>query len=413
MYRPRFHRRVTTAPSPSSPARTVVALGDFDIEFDASGSSSSSVADITLATENYLVETMSREFATLTSIELTALQSRRRLQESVQTIQYLGNAVFDGTDAAPSSAQVLESQTVALEDTESLQMAYNTAGVDILVQQVVVQQPESTVSSSSMNTALIAGVSVAGVVVLALVALVAYKWWHNERDYNCKHVVHLNDNGPPLPPQEDFVKYTPDDFEPTTSPKSLSLNESATDIEQDVSAVEVDMDEYSLSAASVDSSVKKDPIARRESLLKKLALYQKSEKKPPAPEKIPMPTALFVPQVIPRDDSEMSLTVGDSPRSSPYEAAVRQVSLLDQSGNTSSGDETEEDLLPPPPPVPVSTGRSSQWALDTSDHQLVPSESPRMSQWSLSPQQPYVGEHDESYEVSYEESRLVPTTVRF
>jgi hypothetical protein len=65
----------------------------------------------------------------------------------------------------------------------------------------------------------------------------------------------------------------------------------------------------------------------------------------------------------------------------------------------------EEDLLPP---VPISTGKSSTWELDTSDHhQLVPSESPLKSQWTLSPhqQQQHVGEHDI-------ESRLVPTTVR-
>lgn len=392
----------TSISTTAAPVGTMVPLADFSIGFRTTTTTTGdvSMATMRLATESYLLETMSRDFTTrLTNIELTALQTRRRrLQEFSQTMQYSGNAVFDG--AAPSFSRVTESQTVALQDTSSLQMAYNDAGVNIVVQQVVVQGQAS--GTNGTNVGLIAGVSVAAAVVLALVAFCLYKCC-NKRD---KHVVYLNDTGPSSsPPREDFVKYTPDDFEPS-SPKSLPLeeNESRTDVEQDQS-VEVDMDEYSLSAASVDSSVKKDPQAHRESLLKKLALYQKTEKKPPPPppERIPMPTSLFVPQVIPRDGSELSLTVSDSP--SPN-AAGRQVSLLDQSGHTdSSGDEMEDDLLPP---VPISTGKSSTWELDTSDHhQLVPSESPLKSQWTLSPhqQQQHVGEHDI-------ESRLVPTTVR-
>eukprot|EP00544_Gedaniella_sp_CCMP2646_P008876 CAMPEP_0202489832 /NCGR_PEP_ID=MMETSP1361-20130828/7435_1 /ASSEMBLY_ACC=CAM_ASM_000849 /TAXON_ID=210615 /ORGANISM="Staurosira complex sp., Strain CCMP2646" /LENGTH=693 /DNA_ID=CAMNT_0049119631 /DNA_START=59 /DNA_END=2140 /DNA_ORIENTATION=+ len=389
----------TSISTTAAPVGTMVPLADFSIAFRTT-TDDVSMANIRLATESYLLETMSRDFTTrLTNIELTALQTRRRLQEFSQTIQYSGNAVFDG--AAPSFSRVMESQTGALQDTSSLQMAYNEAGVNIVVQQVAVQGQAT--GANSTNVALIAGVSVAAAVVLALVAFCLYKWCCNKRD---KHVVHLNDDtGPSSPPRADFVKYTPDDFEPS-SPKSLPLEEieSTTDVEQDQS-VEVDMDEYSLSAASVDSSVKKDPQARQESLLKKLALYQKTEKKPPPPppprERIPMPTSLFVPQVIPRDGSELSLTVSDSP--SPN-AVGRQVSLLDQSGHTdSSGDEMEEDLLPP---VPISTGKSSTWELDTSDHHqlLVPSESPLKSQWSLSPHQQQHGrEHDI-------ETRLVPTT---
>lgn len=398
------------APS-TTPSRTLVALANFGIEFLVAGNTAGTTdeSNMTQATEAYLFETMQAQFDTLTSIELVQQQRRRRYlqqQQVSQTIQYSGNAVFD-SEPIPSTREVAESQTVALEDTESLQSAYDTAGVDVVVQQVQVQQPESSQTTNS-NTGLIVGVSIgAAVVVLAL--LLGVWWWH-KRDYNCKHVVHLEEHAPKNENGDDdsFVKYTPDDFEPS-SPKSLPLAESNT-LELDQS-VEVDMeDEYSLSAASVDSSVHKNPEERRESLLRKLALYQKTEKKPSAapPEKVPMPAALFVPQVIPRDASELSLSVADSPQL--LADTSRAVSLLDQSdGRDDSFEEEEEELLPPP--VPVSTGTSSQWALDTSDHQLVPSESPdKQSQWSLSPQQPAQNQYGD-YEANME-TQLVPA-VRF
>ncbi len=351
----------STSPVTSS-VRTMVALADFQIDFVPFRNDAFSATNMTVATGNFLLESMFRDFTTLKNIELTATTRRRLQGPSVQTIQYSGNAVFDGSDVALFTAQVLESQTNALEDIDSLQMAYNEANVDIVVEQVVVQAPESPPSSSSTNAGLIAGVSVAAAVLLALGGFIMHKWWHKRNDYKCKNAIHLDNNGgpppPPPPPREDFTEYAPNDFQPS-SPKSLSLIESATHVhgvEQDLS-VEVCIDEYSLSAASLGSFVKKDPEARRE-----------------------------------------------SPRTNPTKA-VTQVSLLDQSGQNDWSSGEEEDSLPPP--VPVSTGRSSQWALDTSDHQLVPSESP-----SLFPQHPYYGdEPDTSFESSHE-TRLAPMTAR-
>lgn len=389
-------------------------LADFGIEFIANNSTHDEESMQT-TTEEYLLQSMASQYDTLSSIELTSTTTtsrrRRNLQESMVT-QYSGNAVF-GKTPVPAVNDVQQSQTVALQDTESLQAAYDMSpgGVAVVVQQVVVQPPDNPDrggDSSSINAGLIAGLSVAAVVIVALAIFAGYKWYKN-RDHV---VVDLNDSKASTPPRGDFVKYSPNDFEPEATMSSpRSPNESVDESTDQSIEVSVDFDEeFSLSAASADSSVKKDPEQRRQSLLQKLALYRKTEIQP---QEAIMPTALFVPQVVTRDASEVTMQSAMSSANARVTEESRAVSLLDQSNslyNSYDGtstdeeeeadEEDEEDILPPP--VPVSTGNASQWALDTTGRELVPSDHGSRSQWSLSPT-PQAGE-----DVDNVETQLVP-----
>lgn len=400
----------TASASPSTEPRQFVRLADFGVEY-VSGDYNDE-ASMQMATENYLLQTMGTQFESLASIELSQKTSRRQLQESTRTAEYSGTAVF-GATPIPSTSEVQGSQTVVLRDTQALQAAYDEAeGVNVSVQNVVVRQPDPPPPSddNKTNVGLIVGVALAAVVVVSLAMYAGCKWCKSKQDLV---TVDLDSSKTSSPPRGGF--YTPSDFEPaptqsTSSPPRQQLDNSMEEdqsVEDQSVEVSIDMDEYSLSAASVDSSVKKDPEQRRESLLQKLALYQRTERRaatpaPPQQDAI-MPTALFVPQVVARDASELTLTpkAGADPR---VTAESRAVSLLDQSnshdGNISEEEDSDEDILPPP--VPHSTGNSSQWALETTGRELVSSDHGSKSQWSISPSE-QLGEYESNME-----TQLVP-----
>ena len=396
----------TTPPSPAP--ETPVTMADFRIQYVSLSQENPENEEYGMeaVTQEYLLQRMQRDYNTLKRIGLL-VNPRRNLQTSTlaSQIAYSGTAYFDSQQPVPSVRQVQYSQTVALEDTEALQLSFEMAGLSVQVQQVeVAPLPEEPApNTNATNAGIIAGVTIGAVIIVGLLAFAGYKWY-STRKCSCLNVIDLDKDTSRDHDKDDFVKYTPDDFEPVQT--SQTDDSVGVHPQSSVDVSSVDMDEYSLSAASADSSVKRDPEQRRESLLKKLALYQKTERKPHSNgSNVPMPAALFVPQVVggvnDEEDSVASSAVFSSPRTpdspmvvmdSPEQVTEhsRAVSLLDQSGMTnddSTYDEyDEEDLLPPP--VPVSTSRSPEWALEESPGQeLVPSTHGMQSQWSLSPMQ--------------------------
>jgi hypothetical protein len=372
---------VSVVPTPAAPTALFrVSLLDFQLDYIGETTD----ASIQQVTESYLAENMM--FDNLVGVELLD-ESRRQLQQQQQdsnSIFFSGNAIFS-EQPVPSIQAVQESQIVALDDTEALQQAFDdTNNANIEVQQVVFPEtdtPASSSSSSPWNTGLIAGVAVAGaavVLLLVVVLYVRYRTFHANNEKSSAVVTETSSSNVKsvvLEQETTFVKYTPDDFELTNG---RSANNAQRDMEDDCAA-SLEMDEYSLSAVSADSSIKtKDTDQRKQSLLKKLALYQKTEKKSPTKEQqLAMPEALYVPGASRSTGTNYSVytTASDIPRAptptklSAATAAAATTSLLGINDDDDDDEEGQEvDLLDLLPSLSDSSGSS-----------------PRMTQQGLSP----------------------------
>lgn len=343
----------TDSQPPTDAALFRVPLADFQLQYqgvDGEG--------IQAVLEQYLADSMKLDY--LVGVELSDVsRRRRRLQKGSSAKSLSGNATF-GDLPVPSLGDVQAQQTVALEDTAALQQAFNDANLDVTVEGVVIEE-SATSTTSTDKSGLIAGIFVAAMVVISLAAFVGYRRWFSSGDDADKHVVEHSIEHVHIH-EKDLVKYTPDDFEPAiTTSKSVDVEEEGLPEGLDASFPNME-DEYSLSAASADSSVKKNHEQRRQSLLQRLALYQKTELKSPPKKKndeVPMPAALFVPRAaqsnsthgedVPRAPTPTHVDGATTPTKRNVSTAAATSLLQKYDDDVESEEGTEVDLLPPPP----------------------------------------------------------------